>query len=128
MNRIRLAAFVVAVLSVILSASAAEKDPGWDAFGIGLDFTTFCDLKPGAPLSEPCRTFVGAVIEIVEANNLISPEFRDRVFPATCIPRGSKIEDIVEAIRPKLQVLICAGFCTSTSFVMSALATTYPCR
>jgi len=126
-GKIRWAAFGLAMLLATANASAAEKDMNFYDFGIGLDFTSFCGLRLEGALSEPCRTFVGSVIEITEANNLSAPEYRDRVFPATCIPRGLKIEDIIEAIRPKLPTM-CLGLCTATWYVMSGLAATFPCK
>ncbi len=134
-GRLHTSIFLTAMLVALLSnpLSALDHHPtdkvSLDIFTIGLDYTKFCDLRDGAPISDACFAFIGAVVEIVESNNLSVPEEK-RCFPATCIPHGSNIKEIFETIRPELRAStgICAGMCNSTSYVITSLATSYPCK
>jgi hypothetical protein len=134
-GRLHTCIFLIAMLVVFLSNPSRAQDHhptdkfNLDTFKIGLDYTKFCDLRDGAPISDACFAFIGAVVEIVESNNLSVPEDK-RYFPATCIPHGLKIKEIFETIRPRLRADtgVCLGMCTSTSYVISSLAALYPCK
>ncbi|HTO85170.1 MAG TPA: hypothetical protein VMQ73_23325 [Methylomirabilota bacterium] len=113
-----------AFVAMLLPSSAKAGD---DIFGLGFELFEVCDVRAHAPISDKCYGLVGAVAEIVMINQAM-PEAQ-RIGPATCIPHGTKVPDIIEAIRPKLRsVFMCGGLCTNTSWVISALAAVYPCK
>jgi hypothetical protein len=118
--------FLIA-MTCCAQAQPAARIPN-DPFGLDLDIGTFCDFRDHAPMSEACRTFIGAVVEIEKNYVALDPQTRSRLNPA-CIPPGLKIPQIFEAIRPELRkrVGICAGHCTSTGYVMTSLNAVFPC-
>jgi hypothetical protein len=123
---------IVVLLALSLFTHVAIADPTGqskipdDPFGIGIDFTEICDLHAGAPISDKCYGYLGAVIEIVKTDSVMPSRFRTRL--KTCIPRGQNIAQIFEKIRPSLRVRVCGGFCTSTGYVMESLYEAYPCK
>ena len=102
----------------------------------GIELTDFCDLRDGAPISEKCEGFVAGVVETTLAEDYINmgrrpdgkgwgPPFNPR---RLCLKRID-IKAIIQGIRPYLRThFACAGFCTSASYVESALYATYPCK
>lgn len=111
-------------VAVADTPSQSKFDP--DVFGIGINFDEICDLHSGAPIADKCYGFIGAVVEIAKTQSAMEPPFRSG--PKTCIPKGPTIAEIFEKIRPSLRVRVCAGFCTQTGYVISALHEAYPCK
>jgi hypothetical protein len=64
MSRGAAVALVVCAATILAGDGAKGDDPGFDAFGIGLGFTRFCDFRDGAALSDACYAFMGAAIEM----------------------------------------------------------------
>jgi len=118
---------VLGVAFVALAAFLSNPTTAQDITGLGLSLHDIC-FRDATPMSDKCYGFIGAIVEIVELDQLDPTQ--ERSFPPTCIPRGLKVEDIYEAIREPLskRTFSCAGICTATSSVFSALAAVYPCK
>ena len=98
-----------------------------NANGLGINITDICDLRSdgSTKLSDKCYGFIGAIAEIAKTHQLE----HDNLFGGICIPDGVNVEQIYEAIRPKLAAgLACFGTCTSSDLVIVTLAHTFPCK
>lgn len=106
--------------------STARTYAKFDPFGF--NFTDFCDLNDGAPIAEACRSYLGGIVELEYGYVVLSPTAQREIGRA-CVPPGFKIAKIFEAIRPALRanVGLCAGLCTSDSYIIGALREVYPC-
>jgi hypothetical protein len=110
------------------SVRADEPQPK-DVFGLGLDLSAMCDLTPGAPVSDRCYGFLGAIVEMALSSEGLREQGFDEtsfLFVRTCIPADLKLDEIIEAIRSHF-VATCTGLCTETGYVLSALESAYPC-
>lgn len=124
MSNPRLSSFGLLLAVLLLPNSVEAFD---DVFALGFSLSEACDLEDDSPISDKCYGLVGAVAEIVIVNQTMQED--RRIGPRTCIPRGVKVPEIVAAIRPKLRsYYFCGGLCTSTGWVISALADAYPCK
>jgi len=139
MNRIILGSFAVAafIAQPYGLVAADEHYVPWsepiplDHFNLGADFTKFCDFSDNTPMSDKCYGFVMATVEIMmEERLLLSEQQRTGTSWNACIPRGLKMKQIIESIRPLLRrgILGCTGFCSSTTYIMGALRVVYPCN
>lgn len=110
--------------------SVSADDAGAkDVFGLGLDLPAICDMAPGAPVSDRCYGFLGAIIEMALSSQGLREQGFDEasfLFVRTCIPPDLKLEQIIEAIRSHMAPA-CTGLCTETGYVLSALELAYPC-
>jgi hypothetical protein len=116
-----------ALLSLVSNRAIAQD--AVDEYGLGFNVNEMCDLRPNGDsrMSDKCYGFIGAVAEIMKGSQGLPKE--RAFFRPACIPDGLKVEDIYKAIRPTLMdVGPCFGVCTSTGFVMGALARVYPCK
>jgi len=119
-------AAIAAVSALLMAHPVAAQDPFGPTFR-GLDLFDIC-FKGSARMSDKCYGFIGAIVEIVETEQLVSGD--RRFSQPICIPPGLKVEDIWDAIGQPLsdRVFSCAGICTATSYVISTLAAVYPCK
>lgn len=126
--RSAIAALLLSLVAAHPAEAEVQKDQKFDldVFGIGIDLDEICDLHSGAPISDKCYGFVGAIVEIVKIDSIQPPQFRRG--PKACIPKGANITQIFEKIRPLLRTRVCAGFCTQTSYVISSLHEAYTCK
>jgi hypothetical protein len=117
-------AAIAAVSALLVAHPVAAQDRPTDR---GLNLFDMC-FKGSARMSDKCYGFIGAIVEIVETEQLVSTD--RRFSPPICIPPGLKVADIWEAIGQPLsdRVFSCAGVCTATSYVISTLAAVYPCK
>ena len=115
-------------LSLLVSNRAMAQD-AVDVYGLGFTVEEMCDLRPNGDsrMTDKCYGFISAVAEIAKVSQRLPKE--RTLFRPACIPDGLKVQDIYKAIRPTLMdVGPCFGECTSTGFVVSALARVYPCK
>jgi hypothetical protein len=133
LSRLPTVAFLIiamAVTSVPAEARPSASDGAIDPFGLDMDFTKFCDLADGTKMSDECRGFIGATVEIALTESSFGVP--GRYTPVKiCIPKERRnVEKIFQDIRPVLRksTMLCAGLCTSTSYVLSSLSETYPCK
>lgn len=123
------AAGAAVLLQAISTSSGAEETRPVDVFGLGLDLSRICDLQPGAPVSEGCRGFMGAIVEMALSSQGLREQGFDEtsfLFVRTCIPPGLRLDEIIEVIRSHIAPA-CTGLCSETGYVLSALELAYPC-
>jgi hypothetical protein len=136
----RMTAEFAAVSALCLSAlvqppaARAEEPRHQDLFGLGLNFREICDLTPGAPVSDRCYGFMGAVIEMALSSQGLREQGFDEtsfLFVRTCVPPGVMLEEIIEVIRVQIDthpmLSQCTALCSETGYVLSALESAYPC-
>jgi hypothetical protein len=80
-----------ALLSLVSNRAMAQA--GGDVYGLGFNIEEMCDLRPDGDrrMSDKCYGFIGAVAEIMKAQQGV-PEER-RFYRLACIPDGLKVED-----------------------------------
>lgn len=119
--------FAIAAVSALLVAHPVAAQEPFGPTARGLNLLDMC-FKGSARMSGKCYGFIGAIVEIVETEQLVSTH--RRFSPPICIPPGLKIADIWEAIGQPLsdRVFSCAGVCTATPYVIATLAAVYPCK
>jgi hypothetical protein len=77
----------IAAVSAVLAAHSARAEDSFDPTGRSLDLFDIC-FQGSARMSDKCYGFIGAIVEIVETEQLVS---RDRRFsPPYAFLRGSK--------------------------------------
>ncbi len=120
---------LAAVLAAACCAKTQAAEPNWiDPFNVGIDIRKVCDFHDHTPMSEPCRTLIGAVVEIEKGYVGLDDETRKRLNRA-CIPPNLSLLQVYDAIRPELRKTVgfCAGLCTSTGYVRTSLIAVFPC-
>ena len=89
-----------------------------------IELDQICDLRTGAPMSDKCLGFVGAVVEIVKIENVM----KNRSYLAgACVPTELSVPQVFDKIRPSLRHWVCGGFCPASWNVARSLNEVYPC-
>jgi hypothetical protein len=123
-------ATAIAALTVSFTAAFAGPDLSVHSNRLrvdpwGIELTDFCDLRDGAPISDMCYGFVAGVLEVMLAEELTRAPNEER---RLCLLRVD-VKVVIAKIRPGLRKYgVCAGFCTSQSYVATEIYRAYPCR
>ena len=117
--------FCVMLYAEIANTSANATPFGADPWGI--EIGELCSLPDGAPIGDKCYGFIAGVVE-----SLVGKEVARRPQdPRRLCGLPRDIRAIVTKIRPELRTSkfqICAGYCTTESYVASAIYDAYPCQ